>query len=140
MEEQREKIVYIVTCAGENPEKASLPFVMANAALAMDVDVTVILQGTGVYLAKKGYLDNVFAAGLPPLKELVQNVIDSGGKIYVCVPCIKERKIAESDLMEGAQPVAAGVVTEELLSSKAQLVYGLGPDQKGDQYATHSIL
>ena len=35
MSEQKEKIVYINTCAGENPEKASLPFVLANAALAM---------------------------------------------------------------------------------------------------------
>lgn len=123
MSDTKEKIVYIVTCAGENPEKASLPFVMANAALAMEVDVTVVLQGTGVFLAKKGYLENVFAAGLPPLKELVQNLLEAGGKLYVCVPCIRERKISEEELIEGAEPVAAAVVTEELLSSKAQLVY-----------------
>lgn len=123
MSESNEKIVYVVTCAGENPEKATLPFVMANAALAMDVEVTVVLQGTGVFLAKKGYIDHIFAAGLPPLKDLVKNLLDAGGKILVCVPCIKERKINESDLMEGAVPVAAAVVTQELLSSKAQLVY-----------------
>jgi len=123
MPEQPEKIVYIATCAGEHPEKASLPFVLANAALAMDIEAVVILQGTGVYLAKKGYLDNVFAAGLPPLKELVMSFLELGGRLLVCVPCIKERKIDVSDLIEGAKPTAAAVVTDELLTSKAQLVY-----------------
>jgi len=123
MSETTEKIVYIATCAGENPEKASLPFVLANASLAMDVEAVVALQGTGVYLAKKGYLDNVFAAGLPPLKDLVNSFMEAGGRLLVCVPCIKERKIAESDLIEGAKPTAAAVLTNELLTSNAQLVY-----------------
>ncbi len=123
MSENPEKIVYIATCAGENPEKASLPFVLANAALAMDVEAVVALQGPGVYLAKKGYLDNVFAAGLPPLKSLVESFLSQGGRLLVCVPCIKERKIEESDLIEGAKPTAAAVLTNELLSSNAQLVY-----------------
>ena len=122
-EEQPEKIVYIATCAGEHPEKASLPFVLANAALAMDVHAVVALQGTGVYLAKKGYLDNVFAAGLPPLKQLVQSFLEAGGELMVCVPCIRERKIDESELIEGARPTAAAVLTNELLTSDAQLVY-----------------
>ncbi len=122
-EEKKEKIVYIDTCAGENPEKASLPFVLGNAALTMEVEAVVVLQGTGVYLAKKGYADNVFAAGLPPLKELMDNFRAAGGKILVCVPCIRERKIDESDLVEGAEPTAAAKLTLELLSANATLVY-----------------
>jgi|DewCreStandDraft_4_1066084.scaffolds.fasta_scaffold250334_2 uncharacterized protein involved in oxidation of intracellular sulfur len=123
MSENSEKIVYICTHAGEDPERASLPFVLANAALTMEVQAVVALQGTGVFLAKQGYLDNVFAAGLPPLKELVSNFLAQGGKLLVCVPCIKERKIAESELIEGAAPVAGAALTMELLSANASLVY-----------------
>ncbi len=123
MSEKKEKILYIDTCAGENPEKASLPFVLANAALAMEVDAVVVLQGTGVYLAKKGYLDNVFAPGLPPLKDLVASFLEQGGKLMVCVPCIKERKIEEADLIPGAEPTAGGKLTMEILSANASLVY-----------------
>lgn len=123
MSENTEKIVYICTHAGEDPERASLPFVLANAALTMDVQAVVALQGTGVFLAKKGYLDNVFAAGLPPLQDLVKNFMAQGGRLLVCVPCIKERKIAESDLIEGAAPVAGAALTMELLSANASLVY-----------------
>ncbi|MFN3534607.1 MAG: DsrE family protein [Desulfatiglandales bacterium] len=123
MSDKKDKIVYIVTCAGENPERATLPFVMANAALAMEVEVTVVLQATGVYLAKKGYVDHVFTAGFPPLKELLANLLEGGGRLLVCVPCLRERKIEESELIEGAIPAAAALITDELLSSKVQLVY-----------------
>jgi uncharacterized protein len=120
---ETEKIVYIATHAGEDPERATLPLMLANAALAMEVEAVVALQGTGVFLAKKGYLDNIFAPGLPPLKELMKSFLEAGGHLMVCVPCIKERKIAESDLIEGAQPRAAAHLTQEILSAKATLVY-----------------
>jgi predicted peroxiredoxin len=120
---EKEKIIYIVTHAGEDPERASLPFVLANAAQAMEVEAVVALQGTAVYLAKKGYFEHVFAAGLPPLQNLISNFLSEGGKLLVCVPCIRERKINESDLIEGAIPVAAAGLTQEILGANATLVY-----------------
>jgi uncharacterized protein involved in oxidation of intracellular sulfur len=120
---QKEKIIYIVTHAGEDPERASLPFVLASAAQVMEVEAVVALQGTAVYLAKKGYFEHVFAAGLPPLQELIANFMREGGKLLVCVPCIRERKIDESDLIEGATPTAAAALTQEILSANATLVY-----------------
>lgn len=123
MSEQTEKIVYIVTHGAENPEKASLPFVLANAALAMEVEAVVALQGTAVTLAKEGCMQHVFAAGLPPMKELVDNFMAAGGRLMVCVPCIRERKIDEADLIEGAEMMAAAKLTQELLSANATLVY-----------------
>ncbi|MCA1988081.1 MAG: DsrE family protein [Desulfarculus sp.] len=123
MSENNEKIVYICTHAGEDPDRASLPFVLANAALTMEVQAVVALQGTGVFLAKKGYLDNIFAAGLPPLKDLVSSFLDQGGKLLVCVPCIRERRITEEDLIQGAVPTAGAALTMEILSANATLVY-----------------
>ena len=123
MTEKKEMVLYIATHAGDDPEKASLPFVLGNAALAMDVDAIVALQGTGVFLAKKGIIENVFAAGLPPLKELVDNFRELGGKLWVCSPCIKERQIKEENLIEGAEIMAAAMLTQALLDSSASLVY-----------------
>jgi len=122
-QEPKEKIVYIATHAGEDPERATLPFALANAALAMEVEAIVFLQGTGVYLAKKGYLENVHAGGFAPLKELVASFLEGGGKLMVCVPCIQHRNIQESDLIEGATPTAGGTMTLEMLDANATLVY-----------------
>jgi len=118
-----EKIVYIVTHAGDDPERASLPFVLANAAQAMDVEAVVVLQGPAVFLATKGCLEHVFAAGLPPLKNLVESYVEAGGRILVCGPCIKERRIEEHELIEGASVTAAGALTQHILEANATLVY-----------------
>jgi uncharacterized protein involved in oxidation of intracellular sulfur len=65
--------------AGEEPERATFPFVMANAAQAMDVEAVVVLQGDGVYLAKKGYADDISVPGFTPLKQLIDNYVANGG-------------------------------------------------------------
>jgi predicted peroxiredoxin len=120
---EKEKIVYIVTHAGEDPERATLPFMLATAAQSMDVEAVVALQGSGVFLAKKGYLEHIRAAGLPELKTLVETFLSENGKLIVCIPCIRERKIEESDLIEGAKPGAAALLTQEILSANSTLVY-----------------
>lgn len=122
-EKKTEKIVYISTNGVENPEKASLPFVLANAAMVMEVETLVVLQGPAVFLARKGCLEHVHAAGFVPLKELVEAFFEQGGRMGVCVPCIQERKIDVSDLIEDAIPMAGGTLTEEILSANATLVY-----------------
>ena len=124
MAEKEEKVLYIATCGGENPEKASMPFVMACAALAMDVNATICLQGSAVYLAQKGYVDNMLTGGgFPHITKLITDFVELGGKMWVCMPCIKERNIEESDLIDGAETTAAGAVNVEAMESNAVFVY-----------------
>ena len=120
---EQEKIIYISTHGAEDPERASLPFVLANAALAMDVEAVVALQGASVFLAKEGMLEHVHSAGFSPLKELVDSFLELGGRLLICVPCIQERKIDEKDLIDKATPVAGATLTDEILSANASLVY-----------------
>ena len=124
MTENEEKVLYIGTCAAENSEKAHMPFVMANAALSMDVKATIVLQGAGVYLAKKGYADTMPpGGGFPPLKKLLEDFLQFGGKLKVCGPCIKERHIEESDLVTGTEVTAAGALNIEAMEAKAVFTY-----------------
>ena len=118
-----EKLVFISTAGIDNQEKATLPFVIATAALTVDVEVVMILQGAAVMLAKKGMTDHVQASGFLPLKKLVQDFIDLGGRILLCSPCIKERNIAPKDIIEGAQTIAAGTVVDEVLTAKSVITY-----------------
>jgi len=122
-EEKQEKIIYIATHGAEDPERASLPFVLANAALVMEVEAVVALQGASVFLAKKGMLEHVHSAGFSPLKDLVDSFLEQGGRLLVCVPCIQERKIDVADLIDKATPTSGGALTEEFLSANATLVY-----------------
>ena len=53
MTDKEKKIIYVGMHAADDPEKAAMPFVLACAALAMNIKVSITLQGNGVYLAKK---------------------------------------------------------------------------------------
>ena len=124
MEENAEKILYISTHGKENPERASVPFVLANAALAMDIQATVVLQGDAVYVAQKGVADDMPpGGGFPPIKKLIQDFVDLGGKIWACVPCIHSRNIDESDLIEGAEITAGGKVNLAAIEADAVFTY-----------------
>ncbi len=118
-----EKLVVMVTHGPNDPELATIPFVMAAAALASDVEVVMGFQGDGVCLVHKGEAETVQAAEFPPLAKLLDDVKSLGGKLLVCNPCIKSRQIAPADLVEGAEVVAAGRFIAEITSATNALTY-----------------
>lgn len=121
---EEERILLICTHASDDPETAAIPFVMANAAMAMDVKATIVLQSHGVYLAKKGYAQNmVRPGGFDPFTKLISDFKELGGELKVCVPCIKERHIEESDLIDGAKTTAAGRLITDALAANAVFTY-----------------
>jgi predicted peroxiredoxin len=118
-----DKVVIMATHGPEDKERATLPFVMATAAQVMECETVVILQGTGVLLAQKGVYDHVFAGGLPPLKGLLEGFLAEGGKLLVCTPCVQERQLEQSMLVEGAELIAGARVIQEAITSSAVLNY-----------------
>ena len=120
---ENEKVVIISTIGKENPEKASLPFVVATAAQATDVEVFIILQSSAVVLAKKDEAEKVNAPEFMPLKDMMDSYIEQGGKLGICSPCIKSRNITKEDLIEGSVVIAAGTVVSEVLSAKSVITY-----------------
>ena len=124
MTDQTEKMVLIGTHGAEDPVRATLPFVIANAALAMDVKAVVILQGLpSVQIAMKGANEHIFTTGFPPLKELMDSFFGQGGELLVCTPCMTSQKYTSEMLVEGAVMVAGARVVQECLEAKAVLNY-----------------
>jgi predicted peroxiredoxin len=121
--EREDKIVVVATHGPEDPERATLPFVMATAAQTMDTAAVVILQGGGVLLAEKNIMDYVFAGGLPPLRDLMKTFLEGGGKLLVCTPCVQHRMIEQSKLVEGAELIAGARVVQESITAAAVLNY-----------------
>jgi predicted peroxiredoxin len=118
-----EKLVFMVLHGPSHPEHATIPFVMAAAALASDVEVVMGFQADGVELVRTGGADAIEAAGFPPLKKLLDDVRELGGKLLVCGPCLKSREIAAADLVGGTEVVAAGRFVAEITSATNSLVY-----------------
>ncbi|MEK7270696.1 MAG: DsrE family protein [Planctomycetota bacterium] len=112
-----------LTCAKDDADRATVAFVVANAAAASDKETVVFLSIEGVRLSQKGYADDVREAGFAPLKDLMDSFAKAGGKIYVCSPCFKKRGLDEGNLVPGAAIVGGAKLVEFLGEGTPSLSY-----------------
>ncbi|MGD9751522.1 MAG: DsrE family protein [Acidimicrobiia bacterium] len=112
-----------ITHARNDTDKATVGFVVANAAAGSDQETMVFLSTEGVWLAQAGYADDIHEDGFAPLKELMTNFVAAGGKVFVCSPCCKKRGIDESQLIEGATIVGGAKLVEWLANGSPCVSY-----------------
>ena len=117
------KFLVSLTSAKNDPDKATVGFVVANAAVASGQDTVIFLNVEGAYLAAKGYANDIHEEGFAPLKQLMDQFIEAGGTLWVCSPCVKKRNLNEEDLIEGATIVGGAKVVEFLSQGAASITY-----------------
>jgi uncharacterized protein len=117
------KFCVSLTCAKDNRDRATVAFVVANAAVASDKETVVFLSTEGVRLAVRGHADDVHEEGFAPLRELMANFASAGGKLYVCSPCFKRRKLDENALVAGAVIVGGAKLVEFLADGAPCITY-----------------
>ena len=112
-----------LTFAKDNADKATVAFVIASAAAASDKETVVFLSIEGVRLSQRGYADGIHEEGFAPLKELMDNFVKAGGRMYVCSPCFKKRKLDEAALIPGASVVGGAKLVEFLADGAPTISY-----------------
>ncbi|MDR3640862.1 MAG: DsrE family protein [Humidesulfovibrio sp.] len=113
-----------ITHCRTDGDKATLGFVVANAAQGSEKETMVFLSTDGVYCAIKGEAEKINeGAPFAPLKELINKFTAAGGKIYVCTPCLKKRGLTEADLIEGAVPAGGAALVEWLTNGSPCVAY-----------------
>lgn len=117
------KLCVSITNAKNDTDRATVGFVVANAAVGSDQETMVFLSTEGVRLAVKGYADDVHEDGFAPLAELISSFVAGGGTILVCSPCAKKREITEDDLIPGATIVGGAKLVEFLSDGSPCITY-----------------
>ena len=108
------KLCVSLTAAKNDTDKATVAFVVANAAVGSDQQTLVFLSTEAVRLAEAGYADDIHEEGFLPLRELMENYAEAGGQIFVCAPCLKKRGLDQSPLIKGATVVGGAKLVEFL--------------------------
>ena len=90
------------THAGDDPDRGTVAWVIANAALASGKDTMVFLSSEGVRVGFVGGADAIHHEGFAALSDLVETFGSNGGRILVCTPCAKSRGLDTSVLVPGA--------------------------------------
>lgn len=117
------KFVVSLTRGKDDTDRATVAFVVANAAIASEKDVVVFLNIEGTRLSQVGYADDIHEAGFAPLKDLITSFVDAGGKIFVCSPCFKKRGLDENNLIPGAKIVVGAMLVEFMSEACPSLSY-----------------
>jgi len=112
-----------ITRAKDDCDRATVGFVLANAAVGSDKETVVFLSTEGVRLAEVGYADDIHEDGFAPLKDLIANFAAAGGSIYVCSPCLKKRGLADAALVPGCKVVGGASIVEFLSEGVPSLSY-----------------
>lgn len=114
----------IISSRGLDDERATVAWTIANGGVNEGLDVTVFLVSSGVDVARKGAVDYVRMNPLdPPLKELIENFMARGGKVWACPPCAKVRGYTEQDLIDGVVITGSAPVHGLLKEGAASLCF-----------------
>lgn len=120
---QNQKLVVVVT-NGFNDERSSVAWSVANSGINSGLEVTMFLVSSGVDWVRKGAAEVAQLNPLdPPLSEMIDNFIASGGKILVCPPCAKVRGYTPNDLVEGVSLMGSGAMHELIKQGAATLSF-----------------
>jgi len=117
------KYVVSLTAAKNDTDKATLAFVVGNAAVASDKETVVFLSTEAVCLAVKGYADDIHEEGFAPLRDLMGNFVKAGGRMYVCSPCFKKRGLDDTALVDGAVIVGGAKLVEFMSEGVSSVSY-----------------
>ena len=75
--------LFIGTHGSEDPTKATLPFLIGGGAIDAGHEPAIILVGDAVVVMQDAVAESVQGVGFPPLKELVDKVVENKVPIYV---------------------------------------------------------
>ena len=96
-----------MTTGLEDPERVTVAFLVAGAALGRGERSAMWLTKEAVRLALPGHAQAVACDGCPPLARLFEQFAEGGGQLLVCPICFNARRLDEDAMVENASLVGA---------------------------------
>ena len=108
------KVLVNLATGLEDPERVTVAFLVAGAALGRGQQAAIWCTKDAVRLALPGHAEGVACEGCPPLERLFAQFADGGGEVLVCPICATARQIDESDFVANARLAGATPMLEWL--------------------------
>ena len=109
-----EKVLINLATGLEDPERVTVGFLVAGAALERGRDVAMFLTKDAVHLAVPGHAEGVACDGCPPLERLFEQFAQGGGELLVCPICVTSRKLDADAFVANARLAGATPMLEWL--------------------------
>jgi predicted peroxiredoxin len=109
-----DKVLINLATGLEDPERVTIAFLVAGAALDGGREVAMFLTKDAVHLAVPGHAEGVACEGCPPLERLFGQFGDGGGELLVCPICANARKLDAESFVDHARVAGATPMWEWL--------------------------
>ena len=115
----KKKILYVQTSGIGTPERLYSPLILAQTAVATELEPTVYFLGLGLQVLLKGEAEKIKVGNFPTLKEVLEQTAAQGVKILACQQSMQlyGETIGPADLIDEA--VIAGAATLNDLALEA---------------------
>lgn len=101
------KVVINLATGHEDPDRVTVAFLVAVAALEKGRPVAMFATKEAVRLGLPGYAEAIEVAGAPPLARLFSQFSELGGELLLCPICFGVRKLDPESLLPGSRLAGA---------------------------------
>lgn len=117
------KILYVQTSGLDTPERLYAPFILGATARAMDVEASIFFMIKGITAVKKGEAEKVKIGSFPRLKEVMDQALAAGVKMYICEQSTQLLGLARGDFIPEAKIAGAGTLNDLALDADATVTF-----------------
>jgi len=114
-----DKVLVNLATGLEDPERVTVAFLVAGAALERGRQVAIWCTKDAVHLALPGHASGTACDGCPPLERLFEQFAQGGGELLICPICATARSLDEGRFVANAKLAGATPMLEWLGDSGA---------------------
>ncbi|HOT06698.1 MAG: DsrE/DsrF-like family protein [Methanosaeta sp. PtaB.Bin039] len=116
-------ILYVQTSGVDTPERTYAPFILAMTARAMGVEAEIFFIIKGITILKKGEAEKVKMGSFPSLKEVMDQAIGAGVKMYICEQSTQLFGMPRGDFIPEAVIAGAGTLNDLALDADSVMTF-----------------
>ncbi|MBM3699633.1 MAG: sulfur reduction protein DsrE [Actinobacteria bacterium] len=116
---EKKKLLYVQTSGINTPQRLYSPFILAQTAIAMDIEPTIYFLGEGISVVTKGNAEKIKMGNFPSLKEVMDQTAAMGIKMLVCQQSMQVfgQNLTPDDFEECSKIVGAATLNSLVLES-----------------------
>ena len=116
-------ILYVQTSGVDTPERTYAPFILGMTARAMDIEAEIFFMIKGITILKKGEAEKVKLGSFPSLKEVIDQAVKAGVKLYICEQSTQLLGMARGDFISEAKVAGAGTLNDLALDADSVITF-----------------
>lgn len=113
------KILYVQTSGTNTPQRLYSPFILAQTAVAMDIEPILYFLGEGITVVIKGNAKKIKMGGFPSLREVMDKTAEMGIKMMICQQSMQVfgQNLKPEDFVDYAKIVGAATLNDLVLEA-----------------------